>query len=197
MENNMMFRELEGMKAQMELLKEKLEKQEIVKEQHLRNAIKGKLGEINRRAVRMIFVGLFATVYCTWMLNHLGFSLNYQIVTIVMLSFCTLATYVQHKNLLKARDLSSDLIKETFDLLKLKKRYNSWLKFALPMIAVWCSWLAYEVLYVIPDRGIGLSLLIGAAVGVVIGGFVGLKIHFGTLKKIDEMLTQINELKGE
>lgn len=197
MENNMMFRELEGMKAQMELLKEKLEKQEIVKEQHLRNAIKGKLGEINRIAVRMILVGLFATVYCTWMLNHLGFSLSYRIVTIVMLSFCTLATYVQHKNLLKARDLSSDLVKETFDLLKLKKRYNSWLKFALPMIAVWCSWLAYEVLNVIPDRGIGLSLLIGAAVGVVIGGFVGLKIHFGTLKKIDEMLTQIKELKGE
>ena len=54
MENNMMFRELEGMKAQMELLKEKLEKQEIVKEQHLRNAIKGKLGEINRIAVRLI-----------------------------------------------------------------------------------------------------------------------------------------------
>lgn len=197
MENNMMFRELEGMKAQMELLKEKLEKQEIVKEQHLRNAIKGKLGEINRIAVRMILVGLFATVYCTWMLNHLGFSLSYRIVTIVMLLFCTLATYVQHKNLLKARDLSSDLVKETFDLLKLKKRYNSWLKFALPMIAVWCSWLAYEVLNVIPDRGIGLSLLIGAAVGVVIGGFVGLKIHFGTLKKIDEMLTQIKELKGE
>ena len=181
----------------MELLKEKLEKQEIVKEQHLRNAIKGKLGEINRIAVRMILVGLFAMVYCAWMLNHLGFSLCYQVVTIVMLSFCTLATYVQHKNLLKARDLSSDLVKETFDLLKLKKRYNAWLKFALPMIAVWCSWLAYEVLYVIPDRGIGVSMLIGASVGVVIGGFVGLKIHFGTLKKIDEMLTQIKELKGE
>ena len=37
----------------------------------------------------------------------------------------------------------------------------------------------------------------GPSVGVVIGGFVGLKIHFGTLKKIDEMLTQIKELKGE
>ena len=45
-----MYNELDSMKAQMNLLKEKLERQEIVKEQHLRKAIKGKLDEINRTA---------------------------------------------------------------------------------------------------------------------------------------------------
>ena len=45
MDNNSMYNELDSMKAQMNLLKEKLERQEIVKEQHLRKAIKGKLDE--------------------------------------------------------------------------------------------------------------------------------------------------------
>ena len=67
MDNNSMYNELDSMKAQMNLLKEKLERQEIVKEQHLRKAIKGKLDEINRTAVRMIFIGLFAAIYCLWM----------------------------------------------------------------------------------------------------------------------------------
>lgn len=196
MENNIMFNELDCMKAQLELLKEKLEKQEIVKEQHLRKAIKGKLGEVNRIAVRMMVVGLFAIIYCLWMLNHYGYSAYLQVGTFVMLFISVSATYVQHKNLLKAKELSADLIKETYDLMKLKKRYAQWLWFAIPMVLLWVMAICYETLYIVPMKEIATSLIIGLLAGVVIGGIVGLKIHFRTVKKIDEMLSQINELKG-
>ncbi len=189
-----MSNELESMKAQLVLLKEKLEKQEIVNEQHLRKAIKGKLGEINRIAVRMMILGLFAIAYCGWMLNHLGFTLYLQAATFVMLAFCTLATYVQHRNLLEAKDLSADLVKETFDLMRLKRRYGQWLYLAIPMMAVWVSFVAYEIVNVIPQKEFAASLLCGVAVGSVAGGIIGLRIHFRTLKKVDELLAQIKEL---
>lgn len=190
-----MSNELESMKAQLGLLKEKLEKQEIVKQQHLRKAIKGKLGEINKIAVRMMLVGLFAILYSTWWLNHFGFSVYLQAGTFLMLAFSTIATFVQHKNLLAAKELSADLVKETFDLVKLKKRYNQWLYLAIPMVLVWLSLMVYEIANVIAIKEFAATLIAGAAIGAVIGGIVGIKIHYRTIRKIDEMLAQIKELK--
>lgn len=195
MDNNIMSNELESMKAQLGLLKEKLEKQEIVKEQHLRKAIKGKLREINRIAVKMMLVGLFAILYCLWWLNHFGFSVYLQAGTFLMLAFSTIATFVQHRNLLAAKELSADLVKETFDLVKLKKRYSQWLYLAIPMVLVWFSLMVYEIANVIAIKEFAATLIAGAAIGAVIGGIVGMKIHYRTIRKIDEMLAQIKELK--
>ena len=190
-----MSNELESMKAQLGLLKEKLEKQEIVKQQHLRKAIKGKLGEINKIAVRMMLVGLFAILYSTWWLNHFGFSVYLQAGTFLMLAFSTIATFVQHRNLLAAKELSADLVKETFDLVKLKKRYNQWLYLAIPMVLVWLSLMVYEIANVISIKEFAATMIAGVAIGAVIGGIVGIKIHYRTIRKIDEMLAQIKELK--
>ena len=195
MDNNIMSNELESMKAQLGLLKEKLEKQEIVKEQHLRKAIKGKLREINRIAVKMMLVGLFAILYCIWWLNHFGFSVYLQAGTFLMLAFSTIATFVQHRNLLAAKELSADLVKETFDLVKLKKRYNQWLYLAIPMVLVWLSLMVYEIANVISIKEFAATMIAGVAIGAVIGGIVGMKIHYRTIRKIDEMLAQIKELK--
>jgi hypothetical protein len=121
MDNDIMYNELESMKAQMDLLKKKLERQEIVKEQHLRKAIKGKLNQINRIAVRMMVAGVLALVYNVLMLNHFGYSLYLQTGTFAMIAFSVIATYVQHRKLLEAGELSADLLKETFELETEKK----------------------------------------------------------------------------
>jgi hypothetical protein len=197
MDNDIMYNELESMKAQMDLLKKKLERQEIVKEQHLRKAIKGKLNEINGIAVRMMVAGVFALVYNVLMLNHFGYSLYLQAGTFAMIAFSVIATYVQHRKLLEARELSADLLKETFELVKLKRRYAQWLWLAMPMVALWGSFLVYETFYVIPVKELAVSLVTGIAVGAVIGFIAGLRIHFRTLKKIDEMLARIDEIRSE
>ena len=189
--------ELERMKAEMNLLKKKLEKQEIVNEQHLRKAIKGKLDEINRTAVVLIFLGFFALVCNIAMQRAYGYSIYLQAGTSAMLIFSIAATYVQHKNLLKAKDLSADLVKETFDLVKLKRRYNRWLWYEVPIIVVWLSMMLYETLYVIPmQEPLGTSMAIGLVIGVLIGEILGLRIHFKTLRKVDEMLSQIEAINS-
>jgi hypothetical protein len=192
------IREFDEMKAQLSLLKEKLDKQSIVNEQHLRNAIKDKLKELNRYAVRMIVVGLVALAYCTYFLKLYNFSNALIAFTAVMFMVCVLATYIQHRELMRISELSADLVKETLNLIKLKKRYNQWMLFATPLIFIWGASVSYEILYVVPDMSESMAkgMLCGVIIGIAIGGFIGVKVHNRTLKKIKNILAQIDELKS-
>ena len=62
----MISHELEEMRAQLGTLKEKLEKQTIINESHIRNSMKSKMSDINRTVTGTIIAGVFALVYCTW-----------------------------------------------------------------------------------------------------------------------------------
>ena len=113
-----------------------------------------------------------------------------------MLLFCTIATYMYHKALMRNRNLSLDLMKETFDLLKLKRRYKSWVWIAVPLVIVWVSLFAYEALFLIPDKAMYMSFISGILAGTVIGGVIGARIHMKTLRRIETLLEQIEELKN-
>mgnify|MGYP003501895248 CR=1 FL=1 len=66
MENTFISHELEEMRSQISILKEKLEKQNIVNEQHIRNSMKSKASDINRIVTVTIVLGVFALVYPAW-----------------------------------------------------------------------------------------------------------------------------------
>ena len=66
MENNTLIsHELEEMKSQLEMLKEKLDKQTIINETHIRNSMKSKMSDINKTVTGTIIAGVFALSYCT------------------------------------------------------------------------------------------------------------------------------------
>lgn len=196
MENKTIIDEFDDMKAKLALLKEKLDKQKIVNETYLRNAIKGNIGKLNRGAICKMFLGCMATIYCGYITWVFGFSHYFTAFTVIMLLFCVAATYVQHKSLMRASDLSLDLMKETFDLMKLRKKYKNWFKIAAPLIIIWVLLLAYEATFIFPDKTMYMSCLFGILVGAFIGGMIGLKIHFKTLRQIENLLEQIEELKS-
>ena len=63
------------------------------------------------------------------------------------------------------------------------------------MVLVWLSLMVYEIANVIAIKEFAATMIAGVAIGAVIGGIVGIKIHYRTIRKIDEMLAQIKELK--
>ena len=59
MENNtLLSHELEDMRSQIGILKEKLEKQTIVNEQHIRRSMKSKMSDLTRIVAITIFAGV-------------------------------------------------------------------------------------------------------------------------------------------
>ena len=199
MENNTLIsNELEQMRSQIGILKEKLEKQNIVNEQHIRRSMKSKMSSINRTIAGTIIAGSFALPYCTWFFWSQDLSKLFIVATAIMLTVCLGLTILQQVRLKNLDFSGSNLVETAEQLSKVKKHYSEWKWVALPMIIIWLGWLMYEMISKMGTEPYIIGFCCGAAVGAIIGGIIGFRINRKVIRKTGEILEQIEELqKGE
>lgn len=192
----MISHELEEMRAQIGILKDKLEKQTIINENHIRKSMKSKMSDVNRTITATIFLGAFALIYCTWFFYTQGCSLAFTVSTAVMLATCLALTIIQRITLGKI-DLSEGSLIETAQKLgKIKKHYQNWHLIAIPMITLWVAWVMYEMISIMGlDTPMAIGFCCGAGVGVIIGGIFGTRINHKIIRRTEEILSQIEELQ--
>ena len=197
MENSTLIsHEMEEMRAQLGTLKEKLEKQTIINERHIRNSMKSKVSDINRTVTGTIIAGIFALVYCTWYFAYQGCSLLYIIGTGVMLAVCLAITIVQKVSLGRMDFSRGNIIETAEKLSKIKKHYQNWYKIAIPMLTIWLGWTIYEMSDIIGlDTPMGIGFCCGALGGMIIGGLIAFRINRKVISKTTEILDQIEELQ--
>lgn len=199
MENTFISHELEEMRSQIGILKEKLEKQNIVNEKHIRKSMKSNMSSINKTVTVTIFLGIFALVYCTWFFWSQGCSLAFVVSTAVMLAVCLGLTIAQRVNLGRMDFSKGNLVETARNLSKIKAHYQDWHKIAIPMIVIWFGWMIYEMIGILGFEGpMAIGFCCGAAVGVIIGGILGFRINRKIVRRTSEILEHIEELqRGE
>ena len=198
MENNtLLSHELEQMRTQIGMLKQKLEQQAIVNDTHIRNSMKSKISDLNRTIGATIFAGIFAVIFAPMTFFIQGCSLTFIIATAVMLAVCLGLTIVQKMNLAKMMDLSQGNLVETAEKLsKVRTHYKEWYKIAIPMILVWGGWMIYEMVNTIGiESTTAIGFYCGAGVGLLIGGIIGFRINRKVVRQANEILAQIEELQ--
>ena len=198
MENNtLLSHELEQMRSQIGMLKEKLEQQTIVNEMHIRNSMKSKISDLNRTVLGTIFVGIFAVIFAPMTFYIQGCSLLFVIGTAVMLAVCLGLTIAQKVNLSRMTDLSQSNLVETAEKLnKTRTHYKEWYRIAIPMILVWVGWMIYEMVNTIGiESPTAIGFYCGAGVGLIIGGIIGSRINRKVVRQANEILAQIEELQ--
>ena len=197
MENNTLIsHELEEMRAQLGMLKDKLEKQTIINETHIRNSMKSKMSDINKTVTGTIIAGVFALCYCTWFFYWQDFSLAFVIATFVMLAVCLGITIAQRVILGKMDFSQGNLVETAEKLSKIKKHYQDWYKIAIPMIIVWFGWMIYEMLSIHGmESPMAIGFCCGAIIGGILGGILGMRINRKVARKATEILDQIAELQ--
>ena len=195
MENNLISHELEQMRSQISALKDRLDKQTIINESHIRNSMKSKASDLNRTVGITIFVGVLALVYCTWFFYAQDFSLAFVVCTAVMLTVCVLLTIAQKVSLARLDFSQGNLVETAQTLGKVKKHYSEWHRIAIPMLVIWFGWLIYEVVTTMESGPMTIGFCCGAVVGGVIGGVIGFRINRKVVRKATEILDQIEELK--
>lgn len=196
MENTLMSHELEEMRSQITALKEKLDKQTIVNDLHIRNSMKSKANSMNRTISGTVAAGIFALIYCPICFSHLGCSVPFVIVTTVMLALCLILT-VRQKRLLDKVDFSlGNLVGIAEALGHIRKHYTVWPKIVAPMFLVpWFAWCIYEFSK-LNELG-GMVVLVCAVVGGIIGGIIGFSIDRKVVRQTDDILSQIAELQKD
>lgn len=198
MENNTLIsNELEQMREQIGILKDKLEKQNIVNEQHIRRSMKSKMSSINRTIAGTIIAGSFALPYCTWFFWSQDLSKLFIVATAIMLTVCLGLTILQQVRLKNLDFSDSNLVETAEELSKVKKHYSEWHWVALPMIIIWLGWLMYEMIGKMGNEPYVIGFCCGAAVGAIIGGIIGFRINRKVIRKTGEILEQIEELQRE
>lgn len=189
--------ELEQMREQISLLREKLRKQEIVNEQAVMQSVKRGVRSINRRGIGHSIFGILAVPLCCTIFADLGVSGSFVMWTGIMLAVCAIATIYAHWGLNMVNVSRDDLLKVGLRSLHLRKIYKSWYFFAVPMLVVWGYFLYGELSALATNAQELHAILIGALIGGCIGGAIGIKLHFKTLREVDEVLEHIHDLMQE
>ena len=193
--NTISSQELEDMRAQIAILKDKLDKQTIVNDTHIRNSMKSKRSEMTRTIGITIFAGVLAIPYCIGVFCYMGLSPVFIAATGLMLAVCVWLTIKQQLTL-KGLDFSQGKLREVAEKLnKVKVHYHEWIKIALPMLIIWFSWLMYEVItHCGIEEPMTMGFCVGAAIGGVVVGIVGYRTNRKIVRKSTEILEQIDEI---
>jgi len=171
--------ELEEMRQQMALLKDKLNNQQIVNEHLVLESIKGKVKTLNRERWRKRFLIVLAIIYCPWAcFKLLNMPLWFSIATVVLLLIPFLYDEFAIGTIRQEEVSSHGMVEMGQRVVDMKQRHTRWLWIGIPMLIAW--FLAFVVLAV---RQSPLSkedtqyLIFGIVLGAVIGGLIGLRIY--------------------
>ena len=186
--------QFEEMRMQMEMLKSKLDKQEIVNEKILRKSMKKNMNNITRRYTILVVVALLMIPYAYYVfVSMMGYSIGFWIATVVFMLISCGYTVWNGKDLYNGNLMEKSLLVVRQKMALAKKRDNQWMLFGIPMLILWLAYFVYEV-YQKGGAEEVHTLLMASAFGGAVGLILGLTIHFKTQREYQEIIDQIEEM---
>lgn len=183
--------ELEQMRKEYDLLKNKFAQQSIVNERLLKESMKRKLTWLDKEErEEYIYAGVAIALSPSF---HLAFNASGWFIafTVLLMLFCAFMNWWMHRNVHARHIEQQDLLTVAKNVKQLRKGYVDWLKWSLPLLVVWAGWLAYEVVRNL-DRD-PWPMMIGLGIGVAFGMLIGLRYRSKAIKTCDELIKQIEE----
>ena len=184
--------ELETMRAQIALLKEKLDKETIVSEKILRDTMRHKARTINTNAWISVGASIFVIIWALAYIPKEGFSWWFAGATILMMLVCDFFTWKYHKDV-NAKTMSGDLLTVAKVMKQLRDNYKKWLEYSIALISIWFVWLSIEFCIQLNDWRLAVVMIIALLIGLAIGGFIGLKMHNSVIRNAEEIIQQIED----
>ena len=185
--------ELEEMRQQMAILKDKLENQTIVNDRFIRRSIKRGVSTINKRYLVLGIIALAMIPYGYW-----AFVMIAGLSVALWLASCLMMLIVVGFMIYNSRDMrdnalmSGNLLDVKRKVTLAQKRDANWLWFGIPMALAWGAWAVYEMSQKMGDNE---YIVPWSIAGVLVGALIGLKVHFKTQSRFNEIIEQIEDLE--
>ena len=193
MEQTTDYNEMEEMRRQMAVLKEKLEKEEILSDRLLRNTMQNQVRSIRRRANLSIVAGVCVLTVGPMAFSNLGTSTTFIVVTSLMMLVIMLLTVMMHSKLREADVRDGELLAVARNARRLKDDYRRWRYIGIPLMTAWLVWLVIEVVHGQNNPTDSLIMLTPVIIGGIIGGILGVMRHNHLVGMLDDIIRQIEE----
>ena len=190
--------ELQDMREQMALLKETLQKEQIVNDKLLRDAMRSKVSSIHRRAWIVAACALYVVTFGVWAFHSCGFSWWVIGFTVLLMLYSTFETYRIHSRMAASRVLTDDLRTVAHAAKRLKQDYIDWLKKGIVLSIVMVLGFALDILFghtIFSESSLTARLAVLAVLLVSSGtGFaIGYGMHRRVLSLCDDIIRQVEE----
>ena len=185
---------LREMQQQMQQLREKLNKEQIINERLLQKSCRQTVDRLKFKSNLPIVFAIIA-ILCSPAYLSFGISPWFLIFTCVLMLVSIVATILTNRHI---PQMDKDLVTATNELTRYKKIHAEWLKYSIPALIVWLGCLIWDFL-----RNQTISkvefygFIAGISTGLILGILLGLKIRRDQLNAADELISQIEELQKD
>lgn len=185
--------ELDEMRRQMAILKDKLEKQTIVDDRIIRRAIKHSASTINKRYLVISILALAMIPYGYWAFVKLnGLSIQLWIASCVMMLMVVAFCFFNGRAMRDPKLADGNLHDTMQRVATAKRRDNNWLWLGIPMVLAWAVWVGREMAQKMGGEDFKFFMPF-FIICLVAGILVGLAVHFKTQRHYRDILEQIED----
>ena len=204
METNDHNTEIEQMRAQLESLRQSLDRQEIVNERLIAKSMKSRMSWLKKYII--MEACLIPVIAILWLELKmvLGLSwLNYAFLMVMVVIDVYIDYLINLHGLSDADYSKSNLIATVSKLMVMKRRRTIQMVAAVPIVIVWVLWTGLEAYASLATATEPMlrAFIFGALIGCAIGGVAGLIFAFYIYRKMqrtnDDVISQINEYTTE
>ncbi|MBR4297436.1 MAG: hypothetical protein IKT82_04515 [Bacteroidaceae bacterium] len=198
MNNTIDSKELQEMKAQLELLTKKLERETIVNERLIRHSMKEKANTLRRNIIIESLVCIIMIPFFIWILPQISpHSMYFCSFSTAFMALALCYNYYMYREFHTKDFAEANLIEARKATLKFKRLTQRWtFCIGIPFLMVFIPWFVYENALVYKGEMLQIPL-ISAAIGLLIGGVIGIYQFNKTIRTTDEILMQIEELEEQ
>lgn len=184
--NDNNIQELNEMRNQLCLLKQKLNEQEIVNEKLMRKVTSERLSKINREGKIYSIIAAICVPINYLILQMAGTSTAFNIVTILFLLVCIGVSVYSRRGINPEDVINGNLVTTKKKMLSYKALCNKWLIGVTPFLLVWFGWFMYEL--AADDSDFNTGAIVGGCVGAAVGTICGIIFHKKSMKNIDSAI---------
>ena len=194
--------ELEEMRQQLGILKEKIDGQKLINDKLIRQSMLNKMSFMKKYT----WVSFFALLFIYYVYNDIRITFNlswwFYGATVIFMTFTVcFDAYINRFN--KEAFLNGDLIATSLQMQRMKKLRKRSLLYGIFFMTIWVSWFVIE-LY----NGSGAAnggentsmfygMLVGGGVGLIAGVAIGIWLYLRMQRINSDIIQQIDELKKE
>lgn len=181
--------ELEDMRQQIRLLKDKLAKETIVNDRLIRESTRDRISYITRKKRICYGMIIFALIYCNMLFIRLDYSLFFCLYTSLFLIAAGIFQWYSHQGVEVKRITTDNLLDISKALARMNRLGLRWLYFGVSFCLLWMVWFMVESY---PKEG-GEFICYGGTVGFVIGSVIGIMHCVAIRRKAKQAIRDIEE----